>query len=81
MAFTLQGRPPGGKGPFMRNPTSCGPAISTVEATPWDPGDGGTKTSSFTPTDCGALAFEPVIEGTVGANGLTARRAKPPARR
>ncbi len=35
MAFTLQGRPAGGTGPFMRNPTSCNPATSTVEATPY----------------------------------------------
>jgi hypothetical protein len=81
MAFTLQGRPPGGTGPFMRNPTSCKPAVSTVVATP----DGAqptpaTKTSSFTPTDCGALAFEPHITGAVGANGFTAHRARPPVR-
>ena len=81
MAFTLQGRPPGGKGPFMRNPTSCGPATATAVATPWEPpATQVSKTSSFTPTDCGALAFEPHIEGTVGANGLTARLAKPPVR-
>jgi hypothetical protein len=81
MAFTLQGRPPGGTGPFMRNPTSCAPATSTVEATPWEaPATTVAKTSSFTPTECGALAFEPHIEGTVGARGQTARRAKPPVR-
>jgi hypothetical protein len=81
MAFTLQGRPAGGTGPFMRNPTSCAPATSTVEATPYgEPATMATKTSSFTPTDCGALGFEPHIDGTVGARGQTARRAKPPVR-
>jgi hypothetical protein len=81
MAFTLQGRPAGGTGPFMRNPTSCNPATSTVEATPWEaPVTTVSKTSSFTPTDCGALGFEPHIDGAVGARGLTARRAKPPLR-
>jgi hypothetical protein len=81
MAFTLQGRPAGGTGPFMRNPTSCKPATSTVEATPYgEPATTATKTSSFTPTDCGALGFEPHIDGTVGARGQTARRAKPPVR-
>jgi hypothetical protein len=81
MAFTLQGRPAGGTGPFMRNPTSCNPATSTVEATPWEaPVTTVSKTSSFTPTDCGALGFEPHIDGTVGARGQTARRAKPPVR-
>jgi hypothetical protein len=79
MSFTLQGRPAGGTGPFMRNPTSCGPATTTVEATPY--GDGAatvSKTSAFTPTDCGALAFEPHISGSVGQRGMTARQAKPP---
>ena len=79
MAFTLQGRPPGGKGPFMRNPTSCGPATTTAVATPYGtPATAVTKTSSFTPTACDALPFAPHIEGTVGANGRTARLAKPP---
>jgi hypothetical protein len=81
MAFTLQGRPAGGTGPFMRNPTSCNPATSTVEATPYgEPATTATRTSSFTPTECGALAFEPHIDGAVGARGQTARRAKPPVR-
>ena len=78
MSFKLQGRPAGGSGPFMRNPTSCKPATSTVEATSYDDPAVKTKTSSFTPTDCGALPFEPHISGSVGRNGLTARQAKPP---
>ena len=79
MAFTLQGRPAGGTGPFMRNPTSCAPATTTVVATPYgEPAAPVTKTSSFTPTACEALPFEPHIEGVVGANGKTARQAKPP---
>jgi hypothetical protein len=80
MVFTLQGRPSGGTGPFMRNPTSCKPATSTVEASSYQQPAVVSKTASFTPTDCAALAFEPHIEGAVGANGLTARRAKPPVR-
>jgi hypothetical protein len=79
MAFTLQGRPAGARGPFMRNPTSCKPATSTVEATPYDqPATTVKRTSSFTPRACGALAFEPHIDGAIGARGLTARRTKPP---
>ena len=79
MAFTLQGRPAGGTGPFARNPTSCNPATTVVEATPYgEPATTVTKSSSFTPTDCGALAFEPHITGTVGERGMTARQAKPP---
>jgi hypothetical protein len=81
MAFTLQGRPAGGTGPFMRNPTSCKPATSTVEASSYQqPAVVAAKSASFTPTDCGALEFSPHIEGVVGANGQTARRAKPPVR-
>jgi hypothetical protein len=81
MAFTLQGRPAGGTGPFMRNPTSCKPATSTVVATPGgEPATPVSKTSSFTPTDCGALKFTPHITGAVGANGFTAHRARPPVR-
>jgi hypothetical protein len=78
LSFTLHGRPAGGTGPFMRNPTSCRLATTTVEASSY--GDPATKsmTSAFTPTDCGALAFEPHITGTVGARGFTARQAKPP---
>ena len=68
MAFTLQGRPAGGTGPFVRNPTSCNPATTVVEATPYgEPATTVSKSSAFTPTDCGALAFEPHITGTVGA--------------
>ena len=63
----------------MRNPTSCNPATTTVEATPYgEPATTVSKTSSFTPTECGALVFEPHISGTVGARGFTARQAKPP---
>ena len=80
MAFTLQGRPAGGTGPFMRNPTSCKPATSTVEASSYQQPTVVSKTASFTPTDCGALEFSPHIEGVVGARGQTARRAKPPVR-
>jgi hypothetical protein len=81
MAFTLKGRPEGGTGPFMRNPTSCKPATSSVVATPdGAPATPVTKTSTFTPTDCGALAFTPHLAGAVGANGQTAIRARPPVR-
>lgn len=79
MAFTLQGNPAGGSGPFMRNPTSCSPATTVVEATPHgEPATTVSKSSAFTPTDCGALAFEPHIAGSVGQRGFTARQAKPP---
>ena len=76
MAFTLQGRPAGGTGPFMRNPTSCNPATTTVEATPYgEPATTVSKTSSFTPTECGALVFEPHIAAPWGR--AASRRARP----
>ena len=78
MAFTLHGRPAGGRGPFMRNPTSCRPAVTTVVATPYGGGPPESRTSRFTPTACGALRFAPQIRGTVGARGMTARQSKPP---
>ena len=78
MAFTLHGRPAGGRGPFMRNPTSCRPAVTTVVATPYGGGPPKSRTSRFTPTACGALRFAPQIRGTVGARGMTARQSKPP---
>jgi hypothetical protein len=49
-----------------------------VEAQPYGDGPVKSRTSEFTPTDCGALAFQPHIAGTVGARGQTARQAKPP---
>ena len=77
LSFTLQGRP-GGK-PFMRNPTSCAPATSTVVATPYGaPATPATRTSSFTPSSCAALAFAPHIAGTIGAKGQTGFKAHPP---
>jgi hypothetical protein len=78
MSFTLQGSPAGATGPFMRNPTSCRPATTTVEASSYDDPAVKSRTSSFTPTECGALVFEPHITGTVGQRGMTARQAKPP---
>jgi hypothetical protein len=81
MAFTLEGRPAGASRPFMRNPTSCRPARTTVVASSYgNPPAQATASSEFTPTDCGALAFTPHIEGAVGAPGATALRAKPPVR-
>ena len=59
------------RGSFMRNPTSCAPAVSTTSATSYDSGGSSTRTSSFVPTDCGALPFDPRLEGTIGGPGRT----------
>jgi hypothetical protein len=79
MRFTLYGRPPGAQKPFMRNPTTCIPATTTVDAVSYQaPAARESKSSSFTPENCGALPFTPHISATVGANGKTARSSKPP---
>jgi hypothetical protein len=56
--ITLFGIAPGTGKPFMRNPTSCGPAITNFTAVPYS-GATGTGQASFTPTNCGALDFSP----------------------
>ena len=81
MTFTLYGKPPGAARPFMRNPTSCKPATTTLEATSYTEGSAAVKrTSAFTPADCGALPFAPAIAATIGGNGKTARGARPTVR-
>ncbi len=81
MTFTLFGKPPGAARPFMRNPTSCARATTTLEATSHTEGSPPVKrTSAFTPTDCGALAFAPRIDASIGGNGKTAKGARPTVR-
>jgi hypothetical protein len=60
------------RGPFVRNPTSCGPATSRVSVNSYAaPDEVSSLTASFTPTGCEALPFSPRLEGSVGARGLT----------
>ena len=62
---------------FMRNPTSCGPAVTRVHAVGYaDTGADGQ--GSFTPTACDALPFAPKLSATVGAAGQTAQGTNPP---
>ena len=56
--ITLFGVAPGTGKAFMRNPTSCTPAITNFTAVPYS-GTTGTGQASFTPTNCGALDFSP----------------------
>jgi hypothetical protein len=56
--ITLFGTAPGTGKPFMRNPTQCTLKTTTFAATPYT-GSGDTDSSSFTPTNCGALDFSP----------------------
>src|SRR4051794_21169533 len=67
----------GANKPFMTNPTSCGPAPTTLHVV----GDGNSPAdgqASFTPTNCDALPFAPKLSAMVGAKGLTAARTGPP---
>jgi hypothetical protein len=68
--ITLDGIAPGTGKPFMRNPTSCTSKTTTFSATPYT-GTGDTATSSFTPTNCGALDFSPSFSAEVGGPGQT----------
>ena len=58
MNVTLNGVA-GGK-PFMRNPTSCAPAVTNFTAVPYS-GSTATGHASFTPTNCGSLDFSPTL--------------------
>lgn len=69
MTLTLEGDSP----QFMTNPTSCIPATASVEATSYDGQSRQANAAPFTPTNCGAVPFDP----TVGATVETARRSAP----
>jgi hypothetical protein len=49
---------------FVSNPTSCGPATTTVDATAYD-GTQGSGSAAFTPTGCDKLAFAPTLSATL----------------
>ena len=74
--ITLFGIAPGTGKPFMRNPTSCGPATTTFSAVPYSGANAGGQ-ASFTPTNCGALDFSPTFSARVGAPGSTSAGRKP----
>jgi hypothetical protein len=76
MKLTLNGG--AAHGPFITNPTGCGPATLTVTAGSHDaPNDPDSTTASFTPTGCSKLPFAPRLSGTVGGNGRTGAQDSP----
>jgi hypothetical protein len=75
--ITLFGTAPGSGKPFMRNPTSCSPKMTTFSAVPYS-GTTGAGQASFTPTNCGALPFSPTFGARMGSPGQTAVLSKPP---
>ena len=58
VTLTLEGRPHGGRPPFMTNPTSCGAHGATLAASAYD-GTGDQASASITTTGCGAVPFTP----------------------
>ena len=56
MNVTLFGDP---RKPFIRNPTSCGPATTLFTADAHGPNTETTGTANFTPVNCGAVPFSP----------------------
>src|SRR5919197_250342 len=55
----VPGRHLAGGQPFMTLPTACIPAPATVDATDTDNASSSRTTAPFTPTNCGAVPFEP----------------------
>jgi hypothetical protein len=55
---------------FMRNPTSCGEAVTEFDAEPYG-GAPAHGSASFTPTGCAALDFSPELSSTVTAAEAT----------
>jgi hypothetical protein len=59
---------------FMRNPTSCGEAVTGFEATSYSGSSASTPatgSASFTPTNCAALDFSPTLSSTVEGVGAS----------
>jgi hypothetical protein len=73
---TLFGTAATGKS-FSRNPTSCSPATTSIDATGWD-GTTATASSAYTPTNCSALDFSPTFSASIGSPGHTAIATHPP---
>ena len=78
IVMTLKGELPNGKS-FLRSPTSCSEAVSSVRITSYaSPEYGPESNLSYTPTGCDNLPFTPSVEGSVGAPGKTAEGTSPP---
>lgn len=71
MSMTLDGEPAQGTKPFMRNPTSCGPAVTRFTADAYGSDTEVTGEASFTPTGCENVPFHPGFSAVAGAPGAT----------
>lgn len=65
------------RGSFMRNPTSCAPAAVGADAVSYAE-ERATAKVSFTPTGCDQQPFDPQLDATIGAKGLTGKGTFPP---
>jgi len=63
MSLTLNAS--AGGHPFMSNPTSCHPAVTTVDVTSYESPGVNHATTSFTPTGCDKEALTPAVSATV----------------
>jgi hypothetical protein len=49
---------------FVRLPTNCSAATTTLSVDTYDPATTGTGSDAFTPTSCSSLAYAPKLSGT-----------------
>jgi hypothetical protein len=64
----LRGNVPGTSTPFLTLPTTCTPATTTVDATSYA-GTTSSRASSFTPTGCDKLPYDPKISASLDGAG------------
>jgi hypothetical protein len=55
--------------PFIRLPTACTPATTTLNVDTYAAAGSGGGTDTFTPTDCASLPYAPVLSATATKNG------------
>jgi len=67
--LALRAQVPGRSQPFLTNPTTCTPAATSVDATAYS-GARASASSSFTPTACDALTYDPKISATLEGAGV-----------
>jgi hypothetical protein len=69
MSLTLNSRGPAPGSFFMTNPTSCKPAPTSATAVSYG-GQVSTAQSSFTPTNCAAVPFDPSLDLQVESTNI-----------
>jgi hypothetical protein len=73
LTLNLNARTTNGK-PFLTNPTSCKPAVSTIKAVSYLDQEA-TKDASYTPTNCDAVPFQPALDFKMSSSQINARTA------